>query len=568
MREPDSWISLSDFRPGIVHDLAQGAVGAALVGSAPAPDGAASIENTYRCVNLAGGGLGPLPVQDWTYSRPTIAADIPTWRVQALAVGAVKPGHATKIQTVDPRSLATTHLTDFLMAFTAFTAGGTKRTRYYRDRVYQAGPTLAAGDVDLLLSQDDSSTTQTGLYVNATYLAPHAVSVATAPKIQTTTAFGRDNSISGNADIGLQVWPDPTTPGTAQTAAPLTLGIPNGRPISHQGRIVVFFRTGYADGPGAVLPTRETSGDAFGFTIPGSLVQDGSTASFVTADSMTGLGCMASISASDLLLITHTLGAALVQGDIANPTVRRMPGVVGTGGTSCIGVQTPAGFVYGVNRGGIYAWTGGATSTLLSGQLPDDCWIVPSAASIVDYQGRFAFWQNWVMCPGNWVYNLASSSWWRIEDPATFLAYEWFINPVNGYCYGNQPLWTDGGAQMAGYIRGFNRAVGAHSWSWQSQPLARSRNHILSVRDVDLVCQGAGTVAVTFTSADGSTQTKTYTLAGSTSLTQYLRTTFGVVEGGDIKVRFLATGTGGSGVAPVLHACHIGYNERRHVGAG
>lgn len=555
-REPDGWIDLSDFKAGIVHDLGQTFLGGSPVGRAAGPDGSASIENTYRCITLAGGGLGPLPAQDWTYSRPTIAADVATWAVQLYVIGAMEAPGAGATVIPDPRSLAVKHPCVFMLAFDGM-ASTTRRYRVYADRVWQAGQTLAAGNVDLIVTTDigaAGAAASRGL----TSFAGHYLNYG--GNAGSTVLFSYSNP--AGTVVSVRAWPDPAAP---TTLVPVTVNptfTPAGAMVfSHQGRACFFAYNGESWGPAS---TRLWD-DYLYFTTPGTVTADGG-ANIVTQDSTTGIGCAASISASDLLAITHSMGAALIQGDLANPTVRRMPAVVGTNGSKCFGVSTPAGFVYGVNRGGIYAWTG-ETSTLLSPQLPDDAWIVPAAAAIVPYQGRFALWQNWVMCPGNWVYDLDTASWWRIEDPATFLAYEWMTNPINGYCYGNAPLWTDSGAQMSGYLRGYDRAVGAVSWSWQSQPLTRTRNRIVEVRDVDLDCQGSGTIAVTFTAIDGTTQTVTYTLSGSTTLSQRIRQTFSVA-GSDVKVRLLATGAGGISTAPVVYGLHIGYTERRHVGAG
>jgi hypothetical protein len=558
VREPDGWIDLADFTPGIVHYLAQAATGPTQVGSAPGRDGAASIENTYRCICLPNGGLGPMPANNWNYSRPSMDATIATWRMQFFVYGPLTQDY------IDPRSMAVTHPVEFHLAAEGNAGGATRRHRWYRDRVFQGGPTLAAANVDQIKAVDVASTVTTQF--NPTSFAAHYMDVGGGQGAY-PAVLASYNALAGNITGGYTgAFPNSTSVATVAAAVPylFTWTSGGGWILSHQGRVVEFLPVSNTWGPSVYS---EQINDYFQFSSPQLAGQDGTTRSIVTQDSMAGVGAVGSISASDLLIVTHGRGGVLVQGDLANPTVRRMPGVVPTGGTECTGIPTPVGFVYGVNRGGIYAWSGGDSSTLLSHQLPEDCWIIPNTASILRYKGRFALWQNWIMCPGNWVYNIPTSSWWRMEDPAVNLFYEWMVNPVNGYCYGNVPLWTDGGAQMVGYINGFDRSTGTHSWSWQSQPLARTRNRTLSIRDVDLVCQGAGTIAVTFTAADGTTQTNTYTLSGSTTLSQYLRTTFGVV-GNDVKVRFLATGTGGAGVAPVLHVAHIGYNERQHLGAG
>jgi hypothetical protein len=562
MREPEGWIDLTDFSKGIVHRLGSQSVGGSPAGRALGPDGAASIENTFKCIALPGGGIGPLPQQDWTYARSTIAADVATWKVQALvgAMAIIPSGG------FDPRSVSQFHPVDLFLALDGFT-GSTHRGRWYRDRIWNTGQTGGAS-ADLLRQFNiANAATPATVKSSPSWMIHHYLSLGVANPVVVRSFDSADFSI-------VEAFPDPTSGVTVVTATPLTVVLSasptgGGGPIvSHQGRLTVFgsmLLTNFADGPVAT----PLNNDQFVFSTPQTATQDGSTNSIVTQDSTSGVGCIGSISASDLLIVTNSRGAALVQGDLANPTVRRMPAVIGTGGTGCFGVSTPAGFIYGVNRGGIHAWVG-ETSQCISAQLPDDCWIVPGAANISFYQGRFALWQNWVLCPGNWLYDTTNGSWWRIDDPSAFLAYEWMVNPYNGYAYGNAPLWTDGGATMTGFFRGYSRAAGAAQWSWQSQPLSRTRQKVVEVREVELTAQGAGTVAITFTARDGTTQSQTLTLAGSTTLSQTMRTTF-AVQGTDIKVRLLATGTGGSGgvpSAPVVHNLRIGYNERMHLGVG
>src|SRR4051794_10138053 len=59
MPDPDQlqWTRFTDFSPGIWQK--KGIWGT--TGNVPAPPGAATTNNTYRCRSLPGGGLGPMP---------------------------------------------------------------------------------------------------------------------------------------------------------------------------------------------------------------------------------------------------------------------------------------------------------------------------------------------------------------------------------------------------------------------------------------------------------------------------------------------------------------------------
>jgi hypothetical protein len=558
-REPDGWIELSNFSPGIITRFGYQPLNAS-TGYGQAPDGAAAI-NTFRCIALPGGGLGPLPGTDWTYARPSISSDVTAWRTQFCVQGPI--GLATSI--FDPRSTSATHPVDFILAFEGVGSTGpnTRRIRYTRDRVWQDGATVT--HVDTLVTVDSSANAPFQLNYNPTFLIPHATTF-TLPTLGPGTLFGRVPLTDSGSPLiaNSYLWPDPTSAATAQTASPFNITT-TGRCLSHQGRWVIFQRGQTYDGPASAY--RWVNGDLFTMTQPGNLTLESSTASVVTQDTFTGLGVVASINASDMLLISHTGGATLVQGDLANPTVRRMPGAIPTGGTSCIGVQTPVGYVYGVNRGPICAWQG-ETSKVLSAQLAEDSWVV-GGHNILEYQGRFALWENWILCPNNWLYDIDTSSWWRIEDPSVSAFYEWMVSPLNGYVYGNVPTWTDGGSQMSGNIKGYNRTTGASSWQWTSQLIARTRNRTLDLREIELAARGAGSVTVNVFSRDQQSNTGfTFPLSGVNWDTQYFRASVPqstlVV---DAVVQIVATGSGGTSTAPTVYAVKIGYNERMHYGS-
>lgn len=588
MKEPDGWIDLTDFSKGIVHNKGSLAMAigsqleAAPTGVAPGPDGAASIDQTYRCIALPGGGLGPLPNRSFSYARPSVSVAVSFWRsVQMFVNGPIFS--SSSFNRPNPRNFAGAPQVEFFLSFDGLDSSAPHERifNWYRDRVWTATQvsgvwTVTAGNVDLLYHEVGGSAASSGLaFGSTTWMEPYYYASGLTGPAVVGSWQAPDASPAMN---GLRhVFPDLTSSGTSVTATPLQLGanFTKGRILVHQGRIVMFPYTTYNDGPGTY--TRETN-DAYVFSTIQGTVTDAlaNPPNIVTQDSMTGIGCAASISASDMLLITHTKGAALVQGDIANPTVRRMPAAVGTAGTECIGVMTPVGYVYGVNHDGIYAWTG-ESSIKLSAQLPNDCWAAGGIADLtLGYMGRFALWNNWVVCPNNWIYDIGSNAWWRLDntdtinDPTAFVAYEYMASPYDGILFANQSTTPfDGGTPLSGFIQGYAAGSAASNWSWKSQPLSRSRNRVVEIREVELVGEGSGSFTVTFTARDGTTQSQTLTLptgpVSVTNTTHALRASYSV-QGTDIQVQVKATT--GNVVAPVLHSLRIGYNERMHIGAG
>ena len=61
----DQWITIADFSPGIQQKV----MTPGIVQPSPGGQGAASILNTYRCISLPGGGLGPLPKRYESFTK-------------------------------------------------------------------------------------------------------------------------------------------------------------------------------------------------------------------------------------------------------------------------------------------------------------------------------------------------------------------------------------------------------------------------------------------------------------------------------------------------------------------
>lgn len=137
----------------------------------------------------------------------------------------------------------------------------------------------------------------------------------------------------------------------------------------------------------------------------------------VADDAVTGIGTIGVITIDQLLVVKHVGGGAAVSGDLDNPTIHRLPYIESTGGVVCKGVSTPIGFVYGSDNG-IFAWQGGDSTQKLSPQLDGFFWDhVAGDANYEKYsacRGRMGHWNDLVLVPNNYVYDIEKQSWWRL----------------------------------------------------------------------------------------------------------------------------------------------------------
>lgn len=159
---------------------------------------------------------------------------------------------------------------------------------------------------------------------------------------------------------------------------------------SHQGRLTalyygLLFNGTYAGGVGNVL----TGYDRVQYApyldplnLKGTMASAGVRHNSFGDDNADLTGVMASLSNDELLLIRHRGGAVLVSGDLDNPTVKRLPFVASTGGARCHPAYSPIGLVY-LTGDGVYVWEGGESSKKLSTQIEGDFWRLTPAKNSV-----------------------------------------------------------------------------------------------------------------------------------------------------------------------------------------
>lgn len=591
-------IDLADFTPGIFSDyIANGTRGQ------PAPDGAAQQQDTFRCYGAPSGGLRPLPRKRTTVTlEPRSDLTQPAGKegerlLASYLVSPIVPQGAGRGSEVDfPFSGFPDQLFKILGAFGDAAAGTDYRrhARLLRSPIYDSSETqnvvehsiqyenaFPAG-TDLSIHENRmhygycglefTGTTTDGGDPNSAFSEPvlvwlMACTAGEFDDVQTT--FGRGGTAG--------TWPDSTAGAVNDDSVEILHSMVNSAfLLSHQGRIVTVL---------SGMLNEEQQGISFGTT---GIIQSADAFRFLGANNAYGglefnaipvfearssYGAWATVNASEMFVVKHLGGGIVVRGDLANPTVLRLPGVASTYGAANIGVMTPLGFVYGT-RYGVWTWNGGDVSTLLSPQLESWFWDtgLQDDWAINQTRGKFNFTHPWVMCPNNWVFDIRSQGWFRLEDPDViqYSNYEVGVGAWHdfdatfghaGYFYALPPRLISG-SETVDFER-YDIELGATSYSWRSQPLARTRGRRIDFRELMLMAQGNGTVTVELIAADGTVgSTTTFTVTNEDRPQPFQR---GIsFQGHDVEVRITSTGSAvptPDAEAPSVYRLSIGFQE-------
>lgn len=533
------WIDINDFTPGIRTKLDYPA--SPLV-AAPARLGEAQATNTFRCIALPNGGLGPMPRVVAEPSAPIIA--------DAPAVTGTY--HITGLFPFGPVGPQTIFVDDLFLTVEYLTATPSRRFKWFRLALHTIGfPTNTL--VDLTSTASPTVPTFQATTQGATRIHPTDPTIPGNPVV--ATSWGT----TGNPAADRNVWtfPNPATPAVTGVS---TLALRSGNLVFHQGRIVMleFNSYSFGGGGGDAIPTDEnvcfTNANS-----PLATMTASAAAQVFVPEFPNGYLAVGSISAGELFLIKNQGGGVVVSGDIADPTVTRLPGVVTAGGTSQgHAASLPSGLFY-MHRLGAYLWRGADTSTKVSNQLEDTFWLVPDAEFYGIRRWQAAEWGEWVLTTGNWIYDTITDGWWRLEDPSLYTVM-WC-----GRGYDATLMWTTAGrytnATAANVIKGWSRTNTAFTYSWQSHPIPKSINRLLDIREVVVRAQGTGTVTITLTGITGDTpaQPEVFTFT-SASAPQLIRKTC-YCKGENITVRIQSDSGGVVNPAPIVYEVRLGYNE-------
>lgn len=360
--------------------------------------------------------------------------------------------------------------------------------------------------------------------------------------------------------------------------------------IAHQGRIIIasLLSRGYGPGFNAIVD-RVAFSPIYNSALNGSLVAPTTTmgppdytSSIAGDDVVSPIGTLGSIQASELIVIKHGRGGVLMRGDMDNFEAVSLPYIESTYGIVSHGVGTPIGWVYG-SRNGVFVWSGGDTSEKLSKQIEGYFWNHASNQIYAGNQGRFDYWHPWVCVPNDYIMDINSKSWWKLEDSSdtsrsTYNIYQ--VSALNGRLYAFEHRMAPGAKPV---IYSYDPEVLRPGYSWKSQPLIETRDRMMAVQDIEITFTnqvpygGSHTFAITFFGFDelgdqieSSTQTLTPN-ATPEGGTQVLRTHkingTGAFVARYVQVRIVVAGgaTGPTTPAPKIHQIRIGITDRNRT---
>lgn len=560
---PQKWITIEEFKgiysAGTWQLSGANTPGKMVVG---APLGSAQETNTYRCVpGPQGKGLMPAPRgQAQTFARALLTG------TPANVTHAYVTGLATFPGVVEPGS--------FFIGFWTFEPAGVGVRSYVLGSglVSTIGLNItnvnSAASPDTTVSRESMGFAKSSINATTPYIVPGVWVLAYSDKYHFTRTIPNPASGVGTA----AAWPANF-----------------GRLLAHQNRIVVFQGKyqGYSAGGAASF---YMNSDML-YSDPANSNVFPVTRFNIDAEDLTGFNAFGPLNANTLLLVKgNAYGGLVVQGDLANPIITRVPSVTGGNMISTDACASPLGLVYASGNNGLHVWSGGASSTKISSQLRDDFYHC-EAISAVKWQGlnnndasealaagsgggwgvSCRVWGDYILTSNNFMYHMPSQSWWRIDDQATFSGLYW----DNTYW----PDWASctSGAEMTSlgtnvtWGRLYDNALGAFNWSWQSQAIPLSIQQMIGVDEFVITCQGAGTIQVTGTSYTGGTSGADNTVTAPVTVTLpaeaanqpvKIRIPFAIM-GYNVVFRMVADN--GSNSAPTVYRVDIGYDDTNLV---
>ena len=545
------FLHLEDFTPGI-WDYSS------INNSTPvtnAPQGFADQSETYSCIALPNGGLGPLP---------TITGAA-TWPLTNNGTG---PTYITGLLVHQQLADGTTE---------AFTVGE------YDDGVNHVFGAMSfhveANNYDLITTQSSASSGP-GIFGS-----PYPVMSRMALSNPLTTV-GNPVIVFPAAQTGppghLYVYPDPLAP-TAYGVGDLIVSGPGtitGQVYAHQSRILVTAGATYDYPAGGGFNTNEQ----INYTDPPNSIIYGDQEIVFVAEDPYGYGCGGSQSAGELFMVKQRGGGLIVSGDLNSPSVTFFPGVQPTGAIVGRGASTPEGFYYCSAGAGAWVWNGGNTSSKISKQLDDNFFQSTDMANMDGNNYEF-FCEpigDKVYFSNNWVYDTRINSWWRYypTEAQNVLGRSFFwTNYVNGRYFYCAPISFLNSSKL--FLWQFDQLLPSPYWSWQSLPIRVSENHYINIREIIVRASNSygainsqirvqiivdNQVVAQVTTPTGAINPIPHTIRMPIGGANNVSTA--VYPGQDVTVNIYATGgAGGSGYtgggAPILHYLDIAYRERQ-----
>ncbi len=542
------WIELVDFSQGVFgnNELAGGVQ---VTSTNPA---IAQTTNTYRCRSLPTGGLGPLPrrQENFALTDPPGSDANASYRVCGFNTWG-------NVLTVDVTETDQTTRVEIHMALDYYEPSTDDRfLAWVRERIFDTTPTT-----EVLLSRSFLNVGNGGTARYAYFLKTRMLlSVPTNPGQPVMVLIWALNPIGGSDDNRIsRAHPNPTTP-TSNT--PVVVGAETEAytaAVAHQGRIALGKFLAYNRGVDTILFTN----DNLVWTNVNLNTLSTTVEAVIVPEVDQTISDIASMSANTLLVIKDLGGGYVLQGDLDDLTVVRLPNIISPDGGQVVrGCNTPIGYVYSAGDAGLYVWNGGDASEPISNQL--DGQFATSDITRDGANGQCDRWGDLLLVPRNWVMDLTSKGWWRIEDPDDFEVRFWSTAAFDSQTYGAPESFTPTGTAFALW----ERDDLAYSWSWQSHPLWVSRDHYLDTRHAIVAVQGHGSVTITLVNEDGDTDVNIIAVDSAVIRNVRFNTT---LQAENLQIRIEAEGhvdpddTAATSEAPLVHRLFVAYKEASHL---
>lgn len=578
-----SWLNIDNFAAGIVtnSDYA-GSLGAVPV---KAPQGIAAQRGagsagTWGCRSLPNGqGLTAMPGQILTIGYPGLESNTNgTWVVGAIVLGPVNvpthPGYPNYDFGYD----------DILAGFDTIDNSGNKTFEF-------TVQLIGTGVLPTVIETIGPNACNTNLGITYMSFAMTQLDsfLGTPIDIQSVCAisYAQLNN-SGETDFA-GVFPHPTNASDAYYLIASPTAVPYPRIVfTHQNRIIWLVQSNCLWWP-SLGTGRLIDSEQFAYTDPpgdviltDTLNGTGSYESFVN-EYPWAHGAWGSVSAGELFLVRHKGGAYIIQGDLNNPSVTRLWGVMSTFGTVQRACEHPLGLIYCSQNNGAWVWAGGSSSVKISQQLNDNFFQPPTptapsalgggALPTSGPQFNIERLGSLVFFPNNWVYDVDTQSWWMLDNPSTLPPCIWFGASWDGssiYVFPQYIPYQPSGPNNYAYQYSIKEPTS--QWQWLSQPIrldSMDPERGVQVREVIIRAQGSGTVQITVTGAGGTASITDPIAAFSVTdiyqpqVQRFLigtPTSGGPLQADHILVTILSTGESG-GPAPTVYSVTVGYQQ-------
>jgi hypothetical protein len=544
-REDLQFVTIEDFSPGIFTNTGyQGGEGAAGM------LGAATEENTYRCIATPAGFLGPAPRRtlDITLPEFTNWADNREYFISGfdalLSYTLVSnPNTADRVE----------------MHFHLEYQNGTQyRSRWNRYRIFD----LTTQTIEALHTLDIAAHTGERRAVTFQHTRMNIADPLDFGQIVTVACW------AGEPGQALQRWakafPDPANANaisTVDVGDPTNHGYTN--LVAHQGRVALNRHLTYDRGVDVDLSIT----DNWYWTQPNTNELSSATPTPFVYENPQGIADLFSCSANELFAIKTIGGGFVVRGSLDNPTVIQLPNLhsptQGPRGQNFKGCRSSLGIIF-CGPDGAYLWEGGDKSRKISPQLEGD--FFHTGFTCLQYTGSAARWQDHVVFPMNWMLDTTKGSWWRLDDPDDLTVTWWSESGYRNYLYGMyHHVDNTAGAGDRQIAWRWDYDEPSYSYSWQSQPLPNVENKLMQVREVGITFQGA-TQDITITVTNEAGTSKSVTFSDMNSPTTWQRVIQPIaIQGRHLTIRIQCDGTAESNPAALIRDPSFGLEYSTHI---